>query len=99
MPAIFSKLWMPLATSYGLQIAAACVFVPLRSDKFYDLTGALGHLTCAGTSLYGPSLYRHLLVRRKEGGGGLSSYRPPPLAVRKPRLYHDTFLTFTGVCS
>ncbi|PVF97129.1 DUF1295-domain-containing protein [Serendipita vermifera] len=80
IPTIFSKLWVPVAASFGLQLSAASVFVPLQTEKYYDLFGAIGHLTSAGVSLFGPSIYNHW-----KAGGTLVSYRLPPLQTFAPR--------------
>jgi len=86
MSTIFSKLQVPLAAAYILQVGAACLFVPLQTEKFYDLTGATGHLVCAGVSLYGPSVYQHY-----KAGRALSAFRPPPLNAFAPRQLIITF--------
>ncbi|KAG8835067.1 hypothetical protein FRC17_005420 [Serendipita sp. 399] len=80
MPTIFSKLWVPIVASFGLQLAAAAVFVPLRSERYFDLLGTSGHIVSAGISLYGPSLYQHL-----DSGRGLATYRFPPLKAFSTR--------------
>jgi hypothetical protein len=69
---------VPVAATYGLQLSAAAIFVPLQTEKYYDLTGAIGHLTSAAVSLLGPSIYNHL-----KAGGALASYRLPPLEVSR----------------
>jgi len=80
MSTIFSKLLVPLAASYGVQVAAASIFVPLKTEKYYDLTGATGHLLSAAVSIYGPSIYKHF-----SSGGSLLAYRLPPLTTFAPR--------------
>ena len=77
MPTIFSKLWPSVIAAYGVQVAAASIFVPLKTEKYYDLMGATGHLVSATVSIYGPSIYRHF-----KSNGSIISYRLPPLAVR-----------------
>lgn len=76
MSAIFSKLWPTVAAAYGVQVAAASIFVPLKTEKYYDFMGATGHIVCATVSIYGPSIYKHF----KSGGSALA-YRFPPLTV------------------
>ncbi|KAG9054601.1 hypothetical protein FS842_004702 [Serendipita sp. 407] len=80
MPTIFSKLWIPVAASFGLQIAAGAIFVPLKNERYFDLIGTSGHIISAGISLYGPSLYRHL-----DSGHSLTTYKVPPLLSLSPR--------------
>ncbi|KAG8866133.1 hypothetical protein FRC20_009030 [Serendipita sp. 405] len=80
MPTIFSKLWIPVAASFGLQIAAGAIFVPLKNERYFDLIGTSGHIISAGISLYGPSLYRHL-----DSGHSLTTYKIPPLLSLSPR--------------
>lgn len=53
---VFSRLVPPLASAYGLQAVCAAIFVPLKDEKFYDLTGALTFLSTTFISLYYPSL-------------------------------------------
>jgi hypothetical protein len=76
MPSVFSKLLVPIGVSYAVQLAAAAVFVPQRTEKYYDFMGATGHLVSAAMSLYGPSIYKHLTQ-----GGQLLAYRLPALSV------------------
>ncbi|KAG8835073.1 hypothetical protein FRC17_005426 [Serendipita sp. 399] len=89
MPTIFSKLWVPIAASYGLQTLAATVFVPLQTEKYFDLIGAMGHILSAWISLLGPGIYRHLAA-----GLSLVNYRPPSLQSLAPRQLAIT-VTFT----
>ncbi|KAG9052424.1 hypothetical protein FS842_009883 [Serendipita sp. 407] len=80
MPTVYSKLWQPIAAAYGLQALAGCVFVPLQTEKYFDLIGATGHILSAGISLLGTSIYQHIAV-----GLPLVEYRPPPLQSFAPR--------------
>ncbi|KIM34464.1 hypothetical protein M408DRAFT_325861 [Serendipita vermifera MAFF 305830] len=80
MPTVFSKLWPAVIASYSVQVAAASIFVPLKTEKYYDLLGATGHLVSATVSIYGPSIYKHF-----KAGGSLMAYRLPPLASFAPR--------------
>lgn len=95
MPAIFSKLSVPLTFAYGLQVGAACLFVPMQTEKYFDLTGATGHLVSAFASLYGPSVYQHF-----KAGGAISSFRLPPVNVGWLILIATLMLTFAAdICS
>ncbi|CCA71256.1 hypothetical protein PIIN_05195 [Serendipita indica DSM 11827] len=80
MPTIFSRLWVPAAFAFGTQIAAASIFVPLKSEKYYDFLGGTGHIIAAGISLYGPTLYQHLAASKP-----LATYRFPALSTFAPR--------------
>ncbi|KAH7103823.1 DUF1295-domain-containing protein [Auriculariales sp. MPI-PUGE-AT-0066] len=53
---VFSQLLPTIATTYGLQAAAASIFIPLQDDKYYDLLGTLGFVSSTAASLYGPAL-------------------------------------------
>ncbi|EJD44379.1 DUF1295-domain-containing protein [Auricularia subglabra TFB-10046 SS5] len=53
---VFSRLLPAIATTYGLQALFAAIFIPLRTERFYDLCGSIGFLSAAGVSLYGPVL-------------------------------------------
>lgn len=44
------------ASTYGLQALFAAIFIPLQTERFYDLCGSIGFLSAAGVSLYGPAL-------------------------------------------
>ncbi|KZV98250.1 DUF1295-domain-containing protein [Exidia glandulosa HHB12029] len=54
--AVLSRLVPTIATTYGLQALFAAVFIPLQTERFYDLCGSIGFLSATGVSLYGPAL-------------------------------------------
>jgi len=53
---IFSRLATTIGYVFALQLGAAAVFVPLHTEKYYDLFGSLGFLSASFVSLYTPWL-------------------------------------------
>ncbi|KDQ57220.1 hypothetical protein JAAARDRAFT_35830 [Jaapia argillacea MUCL 33604] len=53
---VFSRLLPSITSAYALQTLLGAIFVPLASEKYYDLSGALGFLSTTAISLYYPSL-------------------------------------------
>lgn len=54
--ATFSRLLPTIITAYALQAAFAGVFVPMRTERYYDFCGMLGFLSSLGVSIYGPAM-------------------------------------------
>jgi steroid 5-alpha reductase family enzyme len=52
----FAALLPVLGVIYALQGIFAAVFVPLRTEKYYDLCGAVSFIAAVLTSLLGPSI-------------------------------------------
>jgi len=46
--------------AFAGQVAAASIAVPLKTEKYYDLSGSLGFLSCTAFSLYFPALRARL---------------------------------------
>jgi len=53
---VLNRLLPTIGTAFGLQAALAAVFVPLQTEKYYDLGGSVGFLSTAFVSLYAPYL-------------------------------------------
>lgn len=68
MPAL-SPLAQTLAVVAGGQALAALVFVPLQTEKFYDLCGSLGFLSATAASLIATPSAAQAAVRLRGGAG------------------------------
>ncbi|KAG8968126.1 hypothetical protein FRC03_008479 [Tulasnella sp. 419] len=75
---ILRRLIPTLGTAYGLQLLGAAIFVPLQTEKFYDLGGSLGYISTAFASLYAPYLRERFWV-----GNRLAKF--PSLTSHAPR--------------
>ncbi|KAG8905546.1 hypothetical protein FRB99_008745 [Tulasnella sp. 403] len=69
--AVVSRLLPTWGAAFGLQTALATICVPLATEKFYDLGGALGFLSTAFVSLYAPYLRERFWL------GNKAAYFPP----------------------
>ncbi|KAI0261495.1 DUF1295-domain-containing protein [Gloeopeniophorella convolvens] len=52
----FSRLLPVVSGAFGLQAVLAAIFVPQKTDKYFDLGGSLGFISTAFVSLYYPVL-------------------------------------------
>ena len=68
---LFSRLIPALTSAYGFQALAAALFVPLQTEKYYDLCGSLGFLSTTAVSLYGPYIPQAFHVRLHLTANGL----------------------------
>jgi steroid 5-alpha reductase family enzyme len=79
--AVFSKLVPAFATAFGIQAAAAAIFVPLESERLYDFSGCIGFLSATYVSLYYPSLKAKFIDKTLELLPGISSLAPRQILV------------------
>ncbi|KAF8317930.1 DUF1295-domain-containing protein [Clavulina sp. PMI_390] len=73
---IFSRLARTFAWNYALQLGAAAVFIPLHTEKYYDLLGSAGFLSASFVSLYSPWIAARLRGEQVPF---------PPLTAHAPR--------------
>lgn len=59
-----SRLAGVVGFTYGLQAAFAAYAVPAQTEKFYDLAGAIGHISATALALYYPQV-RGLIAGQK----------------------------------
>lgn len=78
---VFSRLAPLIIYNYALQAAAAAVFVPLKTEKYYDLFGAAGFVSSAFVSLHYPWMRARLWEGRSVAFPALSSHAPRQLLL------------------
>jgi len=80
----FAALLPVVATTYALQGLFAAVFVPMKTEKYYDLCGAVGFITAVIVSLFGPTLTQ--LAGHWTGFSKAYSSIPSPLSFHPRQL-------------